>query len=343
MNGRWQRVAEVGATAFLLAGGLAASDPPHWLGRVEATDCTSACHTLHQAAGGQLTAAAQNAALCQSCHNSNALPITDAMKAAPGSRTGTSHAFGVPAVHATYGTQIPANTQMSLRVMDGKIVCSTCHNQHAASSAMGGTPRIGTPQRVLGTGNGTMTASGTYTGSAGLWYLLEIQTPGAAGTATFRWSLDNGTSWMAQNVVSGANVALNNGVAVTFTSGSPANQSFLAGDQWELSASWPFLRAKLDSGDNATGDKFCRDCHASWVMTHTEVNSWDGNYKSHPVGEGLAGGSSSNRAAPLDGNGSTESDGNTTNDLRLFGGSVQCLTCHAVHYADSNTATVDQP
>ena len=35
---------------------------------------------------------------------------------------------------------------------------------------------------------------------------------------------------------------------------------------------------------------------------------------------------------------------NPTNDLRLdSGGRVQCLSCHGVHYADSNTQTVDEP
>ena len=54
------------------------------------------------------------------------------------------------------------------------------------------------------------------------------------------------------------------------------------------------------------------------------------------------------RATPLDGNGADQgaagADSNPTNDLPLDGsGNVQCLSCHAVHYADSNTLTVDGP
>jgi len=37
-------------------------------------------------------------------------------------------------------------------------------------------------------------------------------------------------------------------------------------------------------------------------------------------------------------------DGNPSNDLAFDGsGNVQCLSCHGVHYADSNTLTVDAP
>jgi len=46
------------------------------------------------------------------------------------------------------------------------------------------------------------------------------------------------------------------------------------------------------------------------------------------------------RAAPLDGDGGVD-DGNDSNDLVLDGVLVQCLSCHGVHFVDSNTLTVD--
>ena len=60
-----------------------------------------------------------------------------------------------------------------------------------------------------------------------------------------------------------------------------------------------------------------------------------------------ANGKGYDRAAPLDGDGTEQGvgdDGNPSNDLALdSGGRVQCLSCHGVHYADSNTLTVDGP
>jgi hypothetical protein len=70
---------------------------------------------------------------------------------------------------------------------------------------------------------------------------------------------------------------------------------------------------------------------------------------SHPVGEGLnANGKGYDRAAPLDGDGSVQGvgggDGNHSNDFNFDAeGLVQCMTCHGIHYADSNTLTEDGP
>ncbi len=164
---------------------------------------------------------------------------------------------------------------------------------------------------------------------------------------------------MDQNVAvgNGLPVTLDSGVEVVFT--GPAAGDFVVGEQWELFGTWPFLRATLDSGDINAVEKFCRDCHRSWVMTHDTdlvagggVETWDGNFKSHPVGVGLnANLRDYDRTQPLDGNGVAQSagaspdvDSNASNDLALdSAGNVQCLTCHSVHYADSNTKTVDGP
>lgn len=355
------------AGLLLVTASVQASDPPHWLGAVESTDCTSNCHTLHQAPGGQLTSAASNVNLCQSCHNSNALPITNVDRAMPGI-TGRSHGFDVAAVNATYGTQLPETLAMQQRVMNDNVVCSTCHNQHAAEATNGGTPRIGTagPAVDLG-GAGTVASGGEFSGAAGVWYLIDIAVEGSDTTALFRFSKDNGVSWIPAGCSAAAQgtcltadtspVALDSGVEIAF-SGSAAD-AFLFGERWEFYASYPFLRVALDQGDINSIDKFCRDCHKDWVMTHDGdliagggVESWDGNFKSHPVGVGLsANGAAYDRTQPLDGNGlaqasvaSPDVDGNPSNDLKLdASGNVQCLSCHGVHYADSNTLTVDAP
>jgi len=228
---------------------------------------------------------------------------------------------------------------MVSRVMGGNVVCSTCHDQHHAKAANRGTLRVSPPERLTALGStGTITVGGTFTGGSGASYLIEMTT-----TTRFHYSKDGGTSWIAEQNI-GTTVPLDNGLNLTFGGGS-----FAVGERWRFYASYPFLRAPLDQGPNVGGDAFCRDCHRQWVMDHSSVESYDGSYKSHPVGQALgANGRGYDRSAPLDGNGAVQGggggDGVASDDLRLdAGGLVQCVTCHGVHYADSNTLTEDGP
>ncbi len=336
----------VGLVMAAAAAPLAAQDPPHWLSTSINIDCTSQCHVPHQAAGGALNLSASNVNLCQSCHQSTGLagdlPIATADKAVPGA-DGIHHAFDACSQNPAAGAQPPLDQQMSLRLMgadapcpQGYVVCSTCHNQHAAESALGGTHRISPGRQITALGTtGTLSSGGSFGGTQGVWYLVEISQAGNETNALFHYSKDNGTSWFP-NATAGINVPLDSGVTVTFGAGS-----YVLGERWEFSASWPFLRAQLSVPAGA-GSIMCRDCHRSFDMDHTAVETYDGNPKSHPVGVGLnANGRGYDRATPLDGDGGAPgSDGIPSNDLLLDGSSnVQCLTCHGVHYADSVTAT----
>ena len=103
------------------------SDAPHNV------TCAS-CHLTHNSTGEVLTSLAGNANLCISCHNpvgtASSMPFAIADIADPTGGTGTSHAWDVDAVNITYETNLPANTEMAKRIGSGKIVCSTCHDQH---------------------------------------------------------------------------------------------------------------------------------------------------------------------------------------------------------------------
>ena len=97
----------------------------------------------------------------------------------------------------------------------------------------------------------------------------------------------------------------------------------------------PFLR--LDNSANA----LCLDCHRSRDVT--SVRTYTGNPQSHPIGVALPA-TSTYHDPPLDVDGNPQpSDGNTTNDLVLSGGTVVCTSCHGIHYTDSNSGTVDGP
>lgn len=329
----------------------AAADPPHQSSTTVTAGCTTPCHVVHHAAGAGLTTSASNVNLCQSCHNPSGvagdLPINSSDAAVPGVR-GTSHAFDVAAVNVGLGAETPLNPAMQTRIMGGNVVCSTCHNQHTADQSFGGHPRVSPAKQTTAFGStGTLTSGGLFNGSTGVWFLVEIVTAGNQTNARFRYSKDNGTSWFPTapaSLTAATDVALDSGVTVSFGAGS-----FVVGERWEFSASWPFLRAAVDSGANGVGNAYCRDCHRSRVMDDVSVHTYDGSFKSHPVGVALdSNGMGYDRPVPLDGNGAPQGgagvDSNPTNDYLLdSGGLVQCLTCHGVHYVDSNTLSVDGP
>lgn len=328
------------------AGILHASSPPHWTSTTLTMDC-SACHAGHNAAGGGLTTSATNVNLCQSCHVASGmagdLPINSVDEAVPGV-SGRGHAFDVPAVNASLDTQSPQATDMLLRVSGGNIVCSTCHDQHWAVSSKRGTPRISSPKRTTALGStGTLSSGGTFTGAQGLWYLVKISLAGNETTAKFVWSTNNGSTWQPEQTA-GTNRALNNGVTVTFGAGS-----YSLNEKWEFYGAWPFLQTPMDQGTNAAGDHYCRDCHRSWKMDHTATRTWDGTYKSHPIGVTLnANAAGYDRATVLDGNGAAQGSGSAdTNKSNNYwfdaGNRISCPTCHGVHYADGNTQTDDGP
>jgi len=361
MTARGRSFVALVAFAATLAFLARAGDDPH--GSTFSVGCTS-CHATHKAAGGDLTSVAGNDNLCASCHNLSGLassfPIETMLKASLSSGTGSSHSWGVSATNGSAGAAPPANAAMSTRLASGNVVCSTCHNQHQNDAAAVTAQTAGTQwarplpaAHTQGTGTGSVSFT-TAAASAPKGYLIEIvEAAGAAGTARFRLSNDGGTSWWGWSgsawvtyavgnarLTSASPVALNDGanVAVTFSG------TYVLGpppDRYRFHVGYPFLRVPLDSGNNTTGNRFCRDCHGAWTMDHAAVHTYDGTVKQHPVGVVLnANGGGYDRANILDGNGAAQpADGNTSNDLKLApDGTIQCYTCHGMHHAPGSTA-----
>lgn len=346
-------LAAVVVGALLASTPSRAADPPHWAGVATTFDCSNSCHQGHSALGGSLTSAAGNSNLCQKCHISGQsaqdLPTNDADRADMVAEAGIHHAWNRSKTNLAAGANgTITSTAMSLRLNTSTatcptgdcITCSTCHNQHDASSTSGGLSRVGkTKPRAGNTSSGTVTSGGTFVGTTGFWYLVEAQS-----NTLFRWSKDGGISWFASSVPMAKGTAVTlpdgNGVNVTFS----AAGTFVAGDRWEFNASWPFLRVPIDSGDNTTGAKFCRDCHSAWTQEPTSVtHPWDGQPRSHPVGGVVPATADFRNGVPLDATGvaQTTGDGNVLNDLRLDAtGRMQCWSCHGAHYVPGNSAAV---
>ena len=345
---------------------LRASDPPHWSGAELDINCTTQCHTPHNALGGGLNPRSGNENLCQSCHqpggHAGLLPINESDKAVRGVG-GIHHPWKVcaetdPADPTDPDTQIPTDVQMSLRVMTddggcdslgGYIVCSTCHDQHDGEQALGGTPRISAAKKVVDHGGGgTVTSSGTYAGTKGYWYWVEIVDVSPSDRFCWAKADDAGVTWfpsgcdppnevLSPNEAATGTFALDSGVSVTFDEGGG---QFADRELFELYASWPFLRDEVNTGPDSGGNVFCINCHAAWQMT--DAGTWDGNVKSHPIGVTIP--AEGFHSPPLDGD--PAGDSNATNDLQLYGagsGTVECLTCHGIHFVDSNTTTEDRP
>ncbi len=117
-------------------------------------------------------------------------------------------------------------------------------------------------------------------------------------------------------------------------------------------ASRMFMRMKNDLNE------LCVECHQyRQPGAQTDLRTYDGNMKSHPIVKNLttdvADATRFVGAAPLDANLNPQitapryhgdADGNPTNNAVLDSSSkVQCLTCHGVHYTDSDSTTVDGP
>jgi len=363
MNARWI-VLPVALAALAAALRAAAIDAPH--DASFATGECTACHSLHNATGAGLTNQPTNFTLCAGCHDLSptggrlGFPWGTADQATPGSG-GSHHHWDSPANNPAYGATAPAPiSEMGKRVKNGYLQCSTCHDQHAATMANGGTQHTSIPVAVAqvnvsGSGNCQLALDQPTATAAARGYLIDMVqagTAGAAGTALFRFSNDNGTSWFgsggapysgSNGIQARQNVQLNDGANLTVTFSQVGAPTCQVGDRWKFYVSYPFLRV---SNANSA---MCETCHPSRVMNHVAVEGpGDGTTVfSHPVGVALnANGKNYDRAANalLDANGvlQTTGDGNSTNNLTLGTGStVRCMTCHYPHNADSNSLTVD--
>lgn len=294
--------------------------------------------------------------------------------------SGAFHKWDVYTSNSNFGASAPSHAGMQRVIEDygeGKITCSVCHNQHGGEYDLqrAGRMRKKDVEEVVPGGTGGIDYEVTPGAFPRGWY-VEIVDAGTEANATYKVSAGQPyglywKGWKTDPVPDGTwdrlsltSPRVNNAtwqyidnektVRIKLRAGT-----YTSGQRWRFYYGYPLLRAFPDTGDNVSGKKFCRDCHKQRAQTHFRAgNVWDGQMKSHPVGVSLNANGGGYDRKPLDVDGDQQgisTDTNNTNDLLLFGdystmlttfgnitaGDVQCMTCHAPHWTDSNSQTVD--
>jgi hypothetical protein len=97
-----------------------------------------------------------------------------------------------------------------------------------------------------GSGSAGLNLLGAYRGDYLQDYLLEAETSGEVGSATFRWSLDQGRSWQKSGLAAAGPddpVGLDEGLSVYWESG--VGTDLVAGDRWTFTASPPIYHYQV--------------------------------------------------------------------------------------------------
>lgn len=201
-----------------------------------------------------------------------------------------------------------------------------------------------------------------------------LATPSVTGVATggSKTSLIDSTKSWTQNQWAGYYVRVPNtvsGVIQVIGSNTANTLNWISGEAYVTA-----IAAGTTYGIQATGKHFmrmsndlnqmCEDCHFYRTAAQlTNVKIYDGTKKSHPVVMNISTDVSNGLlfvgTAPFEPNckgaacaqtGSPRynlnggADTNSTNNIVLdSAGKIRCLSCHGVHWTDSNSSTVDKP
>lgn len=305
-----------------------AVDPPHFDG----PDWCASCHIQHVGLGDPLTSVAGNANLCQSCHQPGGIASEKALPNAAQALPWPGLPDGIHPVGSSHRWDSGLAGHVEFR--GGALTNST----------------------------GLVQSTGAYTGAYARTYIVTVSISGKVGTATFDWSITAPGTGGATGVLTGTNVPLSDGIALRFSDG--ARVSFQQNDQWHIYVR-PDLRSPTNSGVAAYltgGSMMCSTCHDPHSQTAAPFDpaapAYNGSYTgagrhymrtdnqagqlcldchfprnvtnsaagSHPV------------AVPVPANGYYSATANLP--LERTTGRVNCLTCHAAHFAATDDGSL---
>lgn len=208
---------------------------------------------------------------------------------------------------------------------------------------------------------GKIESAGAFSGRIERTFTITIATGGNVGTATFNWSDGAGGSGSG---VSGANVALANGLTLAFTNGT-ASPSFVSGNVWSL-----FVRTDLRSPSTtdsfetpmairlASGKVVCSVCHnqhsqektpadpdappyagaGTGAGRHFQRQDNDANQMCHVCHSVRNVQSSAGGSHPVGVSVPSSGFFRTPPSLELVQGLVDCTSCHSPHFTSSGGA-----
>ncbi len=355
-----------GVVILLLIGSVLAVDKQHG---IPANGKCNDCHSSASANPSKLKLSDSN--LCLFCH------VTGGGGGIDPGRVGDNKPFseGDQAVVGTSGnshgwsTFLPiannADNPYGLRFI---YRCSTgdpAHNTQTACTSAGGTwmplnvlierslQKFGECRKSEGTGEILYCSTGNpahntkdlCTAAGGTWVYNQTTCESASNRTNF------GARWKSLATCSACHMAhvhtrnpWDPSAPTTYTTGGEGRK---------------FLR--MDNNLN----QLCEECHY-WMkptttyngVSRTNVRVYDGMPKSHPIGMTLPSNDASYFSTPVEPEtanwasqlGGTRAhlnnggDTNLTNNLVLDStGNIRCMTCHGVHYTDSDTSTTDGP
>lgn len=136
----------------------------------------------------------------------------------------------------------------------------------SAASVEKGFVSAGAPR--VANGSGTMIFSGAYAGDDGEVYTVEIDAPGDAGAARFRWRKTSTArdDWEASGVLTALRgVALDSGVKARFVNGADS-PAFSLGDRWQAAASRPRSPKRIYDLDPGAGVRSASPPEDPWSL-----------------------------------------------------------------------------
>jgi predicted CXXCH cytochrome family protein len=232
-------------------------------------------------------------------------------------------------------------------IWTAQVVCSTCHA--VMSQAYSPWDPFATPA-----------VSGTATGGS----------PSTVSDSTKSWTVNQWAGYyvLVPNNSTGVIYQIGGNTAgiLTLANGETFVNAVSAGTTYGIQAKGRhYMRTDNDL------NQMCEDCHyyrtpasvPQGGVSQTDVRTWDGNKKSHPVMKNIstdvANASLFVGTAPYEPNCTDAScaqtgapryqlnggsDANPSNNIVFdSNGKIRCLSCHGIHYTDSNSSTVDKP
>lgn len=208
--------------------------------------------------------------------------------------------------------------------------CTNCHN---ATASLGANQfnNMCTNCHKPGSANVNVTAQFYQTDAANIYNRFNGYSAGVIPTGKLKYTSHN---WAGSEVApeAGASKPTDSkmNTSTLGTTLSCARCHNIHGSKSSTVNSSPFLRS-LNSDD-----QMCRDCHRKRDVSNHLLGSHPVNFRYTSATSKVVTKSADYFSTPRNAN-----PANPSSAIKLVNGKIMCTSCHAIHYADSNSGTVD--